>query len=122
MPASVEGSLNSAYLAPNTFINKREIAKQVFPRYREDTLFDFLFYTNRKVESVQTRFNWFEWGGIDESAYTSPVRRGRECEAIRAPRLPLGGGEATNEAFPSFLVAIVREGRRFDITSLEASG
>lgn len=61
MPASVEGNLTNAYLAPNTFIHKREIAKKVFPRYREDTLFDFLFYTDRKVKSDNTRFNWFEW-------------------------------------------------------------
>lgn len=61
MPASVEGQLTTSYLAPNTFIHKREIARKVFPRYREDTLFDFLFYTDRKVESANTRFNWFEW-------------------------------------------------------------
>lgn len=61
MPASVEGNLTTSYLAPNTFIHKREIAKKVFPRYREDTLFDFLFYTDRKVVSDNTRFNWHEW-------------------------------------------------------------
>ena len=61
MPASVEGFLTNSYLAPNSFIHKREIAKKVFPRYREDTLFDFLFYTDRKVLSDNTRFNWFEW-------------------------------------------------------------
>lgn len=61
MPASVEGVLTNGYLAPNTFIHKREIAKKVFPRYREDTLFDFLFYTDRKVQSDNTRFNWHEW-------------------------------------------------------------
>lgn len=61
MPESVEGFLTTSYLAPNSFIHKREIAKQVFPRYREDTLFDFLFYTERKVLSDNTRFNWFEW-------------------------------------------------------------
>lgn len=61
MPASVEGNLTNSYLAPNTFIHKRDIAKKVFPRYREDTLFDFLFYTDRKVVTDNTRFNWFEW-------------------------------------------------------------
>lgn len=61
MPASVEGNLTTSYLAPNTFIHKREIAKKVFPRYREDTLFDFLFYTDRKKVSDNTRFNWHEW-------------------------------------------------------------
>lgn len=61
MPASVEGILTNGYLAPNSFIHKREIAKRVFPRYREDTLFDFMFYTDRKVESDNTMFNWFEW-------------------------------------------------------------
>ena len=61
MPASVEGNLTNSYLAPNTFIHKRDIAKKVFPRYREDTLFDFLFYTDRKVRTDNTRFNWFEW-------------------------------------------------------------
>lgn len=61
MPSSVEGFLTNSYLAPNTFIHKREIAKKVFPRYRENTLFDFLFYTERKVMTDNTRFNWFEW-------------------------------------------------------------
>jgi len=61
MPASVEGVLTNGYLAPNTFIHKRDIMKKVFPRYREDTLFDFLFYTDRKEVTDNTRFNWFEW-------------------------------------------------------------
>lgn len=61
MPASIEGQLNAGYLAPNTFLNKREIAKKIFPRYRENTLFDFLFYTERKVMSDNTLFNWHEW-------------------------------------------------------------
>lgn len=60
MPASVEGVLDGPYLAPNTFILKRDILNRVFPKYREDTLFDFLMYTDRKKESDNTRFNWHE--------------------------------------------------------------
>ena len=61
MAASVEGKLTNGYLAPNTFIHKRDILKKVFPRYREDTLFDFMLQTNRKVETDNTLFNWHEW-------------------------------------------------------------
>lgn len=62
MPASVEGNLTEAYLAPNTFLNKREIRKKVFKRYKEENLFDWAIYTGRIKESDNTRFNWFELG------------------------------------------------------------
>lgn len=83
MPASVEGSLNSAYLAPNTFINKRDIRKRIFPRYNEQNLFDWALFTGRIKETENTRFNWFEHGylyGYGEiitssaSAYTAGTK------------------------------------------------
>ncbi len=60
MAASVEGSLNSTYMATNTFINKRDIRKKIFPRYNEQNLFDFLHFTNRTKETDNSRFNWHE--------------------------------------------------------------
>lgn len=62
MAASVEGSLTEAYLAPNTFIHKRDIRKKVFKRYNEANLFDWAIYTNRTTVTDNTRFNWFEFG------------------------------------------------------------
>lgn len=62
MPQSVEGSLTAAYLAPNTFIHKRDIRKKIFKRYKEENLFDWAIYTGRIKQTDNTRFNWFELG------------------------------------------------------------
>src|ERR1700690_1776700 len=62
MPASIEGSLQTSYLAPNTFIYKRDIRKKVFKRYKEENLFDWAIYTGRVQQTDNTRFNWFELG------------------------------------------------------------
>jgi len=62
MPASIEGSLDSAYVAPNTFLMKRDIRKKIFKRYKEETLFDWAVFTNRTVVTDNERFNWHELG------------------------------------------------------------
>jgi hypothetical protein len=67
MAASVEGKLTEGYLAPNTFIHKRDIRKKIFPRYRESNLFDALMFTQRTLETDNTRFNHFE----DDYLYSS---------------------------------------------------
>lgn len=83
MPASVEGYLKEGYLATNTFIHKREIRKEVFPKYNEKNLFDWAIHTNRTVLTDNTRFNWFEnsylygYGEIassSASAYTTGTK------------------------------------------------
>lgn len=60
MPQSVENSLTGAYLAPNTFLNKRDIRKKIFDKYHEHNLFDFLYHSNRKKKTDNTTFNWWE--------------------------------------------------------------
>lgn len=62
MASSVEGVLNSGYIATNTFINKRDIRKKIFPRYNEQNLFDFMHITDRMKETDNTLFNWHELG------------------------------------------------------------
>jgi len=62
MASSVEGVLNAGYIASNTFINKRDIRKKIFPRYNEHNLFDFLHLTDRTKETDNTLFNWHELG------------------------------------------------------------
>jgi len=59
---SVENTLTEGYLAPNTFLNKRDIRQRIFDRYDEKNLFDFLFHTGRKKKTVATDFSWFEFG------------------------------------------------------------
>lgn len=60
MPSSSESILNAGYIAPNTFMSKRETRRVIFDRYREDTMFDFLIHSNRTKKSAQTEFGWFE--------------------------------------------------------------
>lgn len=62
MAASVEGVLNAGYIATNTFINKRDIRKKIFPRYNEQNLFDFMHTTDRTKETDNTQYNWHELG------------------------------------------------------------
>jgi hypothetical protein len=62
MASSVEGVLNAGYIASNTFINKRDIRKKIFPRYNEQNLFDFMHITDRTKETDNTLFNWHELG------------------------------------------------------------
>lgn len=59
---SVENNLTEGYMAPNTFLNKRDIRRRIFDRYNEKNLFDFLFHTGRKKKTVATDFSWFEFG------------------------------------------------------------
>lgn len=72
MPSSSESILSAGYIAPNSFLSKRETRRTIFDRYREDTLFDFLIHSNRTLKSAQTEFGWFE----DDYLYTKATISG----------------------------------------------
>lgn len=60
MASSVEGKLVPGYIAPNSVYDKRDIYQKIFNRHREETLFDYLIHSNRRMVTDNTTFNWFE--------------------------------------------------------------
>lgn len=66
-----QGTLTSAYISPSTYLTKRDIRKKIFPRYREENLFDFLFHSGRKKVTVNERFDWWEDDYLYSSAATA---------------------------------------------------
>lgn len=60
MASSVEGVFKPGYIAPNSLIWDPDVRQQIFPTYREDTLFDFLFHSNRRKRTKQTKYYHYE--------------------------------------------------------------
>lgn len=80
---SVENTLTGGYLAPNTFLNKRDIRKKIFKRYNEKNLFDFLFFTDRKKVTNTDVFRWAEFGYLYSTAkITSATGGGAGTAAV----------------------------------------
>lgn len=57
---SVNSTYTNGYISPETFLNKREIRREVFDKYNERSLIDMLWHSKRKQLADNTRFNHFE--------------------------------------------------------------
>lgn len=63
MPAGttqIQSSYTSAYISPETFLNARDIRREIFDKYNERNLLDMLWHSGYKMITDRTRFNWFE--------------------------------------------------------------
>ena len=114
MPASVEGSLNEAYLAPNTFLNKRDVRKKIFPRYNEQNLFDWAQFTGRTKETDNTRFNWFEkgylygYGEVLSSSATAYTAGTKVTIVLKTASHQESGTKSAGKKWDSVMIAGVR--------------
>ena len=57
---NVESGYDAAFVAPSTYLLKREIRDQIFEAYDERMLYDFLIHANKKSLTKNTTFRWFE--------------------------------------------------------------
>lgn len=63
---AVNARYDSVYISPETLLNRRDISKRIFPRYRDNAIFHILWHSGRKKRTVQTKFNHFEKGFLKE--------------------------------------------------------
>lgn len=63
----VESGYDSAFVAPSSYLLKREIRNKIFQAYDERALYDFLIHSNKTLKSANTTFRWFEWDSYNHT-------------------------------------------------------
>ncbi len=57
---NVQAGYDANFVAPTTYLLKREIRNQIFQAYDERAIYDFLIHSNKTQKSANTTFRWFE--------------------------------------------------------------
>ncbi len=73
---------DSVYISPETLLNRRDISRRIFPRYRDNSIFHILWHSGRKKRTVQTKFNHFEKGFLKEVAISAGATGGTATNPV----------------------------------------
>lgn len=64
---NVEAGYDASFVAPSTYLMKREIRKKIFEAYDERAIYDFLIHSGRTLVSANTQFNWHEFDSFNHT-------------------------------------------------------